>query len=192
LILRRTTNDIDAGRRTKYRLRRIEEHGGLPYVAYYGKLIDYTGASIERQLTTVVDEQTQSISEVVYSNANLSPAPTALQPGQVNLTSGQYVAPVCKVWLGLDDEWEANELLEVSRVKFGDDYGALITELGLVTGTDKQVSATSGAGNFMFTEVIGAQLAAHIACSYNIALGTNLRAGTYLNIGIAEPMFVIS
>ena len=191
-ILRQLTNDLSAGERNRYCLRRPEMHGGVMYAAYYGKRIDFTGAVVERQLNTVTDEQTQSISAVVYSSANLSPSPTQLQPNQVNLASGQYVSPVCKIWVGLDNEWEANELLNVSRVKFGDDYGALISEIGLVTGTDKLVSTDAVAGSFMFNEVIGAQLAAHIACNYNVALGTNLRAGTYVNIGIAEPMFIIS
>lgn len=191
-ILRVATNDLSAIERAKYCLRRMETHNGVACVAYYGKRIDFTGVVIERQLNTVTDEQTQSITAVTYSSANLSPLPTQLQPNQVNLASGQFVSPVCKIWVGLDNEWEANELLNVSRLKFGDDYGALITEIGLVTGTDKQVSAEAIAGSFMFNEVIGAQLAAHVACNYNVALGTNLRAGTYINIGIAEPMFVIA
>jgi hypothetical protein len=191
-ILRQVTSDLSAVERARYCLRRLETHGGLTFAAYYGKRIDFTGAFVERQLNTVTDEQTNSISEVVYSAANLSPEPTQLQPAQLNLTTGQYVSPICKIWVGLDNEWEANELINVSRVKFGDDYGALISEIGLVTGVDKLVGVDSASGSFMFNEVIGAQLAAHIACNYSVALGTNLRAGTYVNIGIAEPMFIIS
>lgn len=191
-ILRPLSNDLSAVERVRYCLRRLETHNGVVCAAYYGKRIDFTGAVIERQLNTVADDQTQTISEVVYSTANLAPEPTVLQPNQVNLASGHYVSPICKIWVGLDSEWEANELLNVSRLKFGDDYGALISEIGLVTGTDKQVSTEAATGSFMFNEVIGAQLAAHIACNYNVALGTNLRAGTYVNIGIAEPMYVIA
>lgn len=191
-VLRPITADLSAVERAAYCLRRLETHKGVVCAAYYAKRIDFTGAVVERQLVTVTDTQTQTIAEVVYSAANLSPAPTMLQPAQVNLASGQYVSPICKIWVGLNNEWEANELLNVSRLKFGDDYGALISEIGLVTGTDKLVSAESTSGSFMFNEVIGAQLAAHIACNYNVALGTNLRAGTYINIGIAEPMYIIS
>lgn len=191
-ILRPITGDLSAVERAKYCLRRLETHNAVICAAYYGKRLDFTGAIVERQLNTVTDEQTQSISDVVYSSANLSPTPTVLQANQVNLASGQYVSPICKIWVGLDNEWEANELLNVSRLKFGDEYGALISEIGLVTGTDKLISADSVSGGFMFNEVIGAQLAAHIASNYNVALGTNLRAGTYINIGIAEPMFIIS
>ena len=191
-VLRPFSGDLSQVERARYCLRRLETHNGIVCVAYYGKRIDFTGALVERQLNTVADDQSQTISEVVYSTANLSPTPTQLQPNQVNLASGQYVSPICKIWVGLDTEWEANELLNVSRLKFGDDYGALISEIGLVTGVDKLITADASSGNFMFNEVIGAQLAAHIACSYNVALGTNLRAGTYVNIGIAEPMFIIS
>lgn len=192
LILRDINNDLSAIERARYGLRRIELHNSVPKIAYYAKRLDYTGVTVQRQIITKVDGQTPVVSQMVYSDANLSPQPTQLQPGQANSTSGQFFSPICKVWVGIESEWEADELINVSRIKFGHDYGAMITEMGMVMGVDKQVSVDSGVGNsILFNEVIGAQVAAHIACDYNIAFGTNSRAGTYINVGIAEPMFII-
>ena len=193
-VMREPNNDLTTTERRNYRLRKTETHNGKVYICYYAKLIDLTQTVIERQETTVQNGVDLLTSEYDYTSANLAPQPTEPLQGEPDLTNGNFVSPNARIWVGLDNEWEATELLNVSNVIFNDEYGALISEIALVSGVDKDVTVGAGAGSggFTFTEVIGAQIANFIAVQFNVAMGVNLRAGTYVTAGIAEPMYVLT
>ena len=193
-VLREPNNDLLPTERMRYRLRKVDTYNGVPYIAYYAKIIDVSQLTIERQMTTVQDGKNVLTSDYVYNAANMAPQPTQPLKGLPDLTNGTFVSPNARIWVGLDNEWEANELLNVSKVIFNDEYGALISEIALVAAVDKDVTVGggSGTGGFTFTEIIGAQIMNFLSVQFNVALGVNLRAGTYVTAGIAEPMYVLS
>lgn len=194
-VMREINDDLDATERARFALRRlVTMPDGKIYVTYNAKRISKTGVVVDRQIETIVNGEVTSVNTLAYSSANLTPTPRDLLPNQTTQTSGQQVRVVSRLWVGLDDEWDTKELLKVSRILYGTDYGAFFTEIGMVTAADKDITTNSGAGStsFTFKEVIGAQIATHIAVNCNVSLGAGLRVGAYVNAGIAEPLFVPS
>lgn len=195
-VLRDPNNDLTPSERANYCLRGTltPNNASTPKIAYWGKRTDLSSAVVERQEETIQNGTVVNTAAYAYTSANEKPTPTQPLQGEPDLTNGDFVSPVTRIWVGLESEWEANELLNVSKQLFGDEYGVIISEIAIVAGVDKpiQVGGGSGSGGFTFNEVIGAQVMNYLAVNFNVGLGVNLKAGTYVNVGVSSPMYVLS
>jgi hypothetical protein len=186
-VLRTLDNDLTALERARYALRRIETIDGVQYAAYYLKRIDYTGVTVDMQLKTIANGVT-TVSTFTPDSSNLNPTPQQLSSTGVNSTDGTYACATAKIDLSLDQD-DCTELLNVAKIKYGDDSYAIISEVGLVSGVDQMVQA-SGQGNstFQFNEAIAAQLISFINAFYPVKY-LNTGIDIVLDVGATEPLF---
>ncbi|WP_257292818.1 hypothetical protein [Endozoicomonas sp. ONNA1] len=156
-ILRETDNDLTAEQRAGYAMRREERHGGRDYYAYYLKrLPDYENPPVTI-LTTVENGNSSSV-PFVPSAQDLNPTPPELAVGGVTPASGDSLTTTAPVTYALSVN-DINEIIEACRVINNDTAYAIISEIAIVTGVDRNITVPSGAGNVSFAEAIAAQTA---------------------------------
>lgn len=186
-ILRLPTEDLTPVERANYALRKEVVYNETTYIAYYLRRIDFSGVLAAMEYRTVQDDGSTVVTPFVPDNSNLFPTPQPLSNSGTNLVSGEYVSASAKVAINLSP-WEAQELLNVSRIMYGDEDFAIISEIQLVTGIDKTINVTGPNGSFVFNEVIAAQVAQHVAAFYPVRFSTN-GIEIYLDIGASEPLW---
>lgn len=186
-VLRTQDNDLTPEQRAQYALRRTETHDGVPYFAYYARRIDLSNTAPQMQMVTVQDGNSTTV-PFVPDSSNLNPVPQTLSSDGVNLVSGDYAAATAKVALDLAN-WDVSELLNVAKVLYGDESYAIISELGIVSGVDKNVQSP-GPNNTTINqnEVVCAQIVSHVNVFWPLVFNNN---GTeiLLDVGATEPLF---
>lgn len=189
-VLRPVNNDLTAVQRTKYCLRRLEERGGVNYVGYYGRRLDKTNVKTTMYYTQVQDGEQQT-DVFVPKQSNLTPTPQTTSNTGTNLLSADFVSAKARMELVLD-ELDVAEMLNVAKVIYGNEAYAIISEIGMCTNVDKNISVQSGdGGNFQFAEAIGVQIAAHVA-TYNSLQNSNTGVKIAMNIGLTEPLYTLA
>jgi hypothetical protein len=188
-VMREVNNDLSITERAKYAHRRQETHGGTDWFAYYLKRIDFTGTVAGMELTTVRDGVT-TVTAFVPDSSNLNPTPPDLSSTGVNLVSGDYVSATAKVTLVLTPD-EVTEILNVAQVLFDDPEFAVISEIALCSGVDKQATSPAQNGGIInINEAIAVQVVSFINTFQPLAFSNN---GTELDldIGSSEPLFLL-
>lgn len=161
-VLRPIAGDLEEPERALYGLRRIEQHNGNDYVAYYLKRIDRTGLQIKVQNRVVDVNQNTALSDFIPSSDDLSPTPVNLDNTGVNSVTGKYVSASVNLTIGFN-AFDAEEFLNVITVIYGNVSYGIISEGALVSGVDRIVSSNDGAGGTIsFNEVVCAQIANQI------------------------------
>ena len=189
-VLREVNQDLTAAERAKYVLRRQEEHNNAPYYAYYGRRLDKSNMSVGNYFTQVQDG-IGVVTNFVPTQANLTPSPQQLSNTATNLINADYVSARARMTLAMSES-DVAEMLNVAKVIYDDERYAIVSEIGLVIGVDKAINAPSyGGGSFRFMEVIGAQIAAHVAV-YNPLLQTNTGVQIEMDVGVNEPLYALS
>lgn len=190
-ILREPINDLTPVERANYALRKEVTIGGDPFIAYYLRRIDLSGVLVTME-HRVVDEDDNSITitPFVPDNSNLNPVPEPLGSGGSNILTGQYVSASAKVSIELS-AWEADELLNVADVTWGDRDFSIISEIALCTGVDKTISVSGSSGSFDFNEAIAVQVASHIAAFYPMQFSRN-GVEIFLDVGASEPLWKLA
>lgn len=189
-VLREVNQDLTQAERAKYVLRRQEEHNGVAYYAYYGRRLDKTNMSVGNYLTQVQNGVGTTV-PFKPTQANLTPTPQQLANSSTNLINADYVAARARMTLAMSEQ-DVAEMLNVAKVIFDDERYAIVSEIGLCTGVDKAINASSyGGGTFQFMEAIGVQIAAHVAV-YNPLLQTNTGVQIEMDIGVNEPLYALS
>lgn len=189
-VLRELTNDLTATQRARYCLRRIEERNGINYIAYYGRRLDKTNWKVINYYTQVQDGGSTT-TPFVPSQSNLTPTPVQLSNTGTNLINADYVSAKARVELVLD-EADVNDMINVAKVIFKDERYAIISEIGMCTNVDRNISAAGGTGgSFQYMEAIGVQIASHIA-TYQSLPQNNTGVKIALNTGMNEPLFALS
>lgn len=189
-VLRLPQDDLSTPERLKYRLRRLETHDGIVYVAYYLKLLDKSATVPQLELRTVSDGVTTSTT-FVPSIANLNPTPQPLNTSSgVITTNGSYVAVTSKVPFILTPN-DILEYLNVCNIIYGTDDLSMITEIGLCTGVDKTVVGNFNGLSIGYTDAIGVQIANFIATTF-FAKANNDGINWLFDIGSVEPLLVLS
>lgn len=189
-VLREVNQDLTAADRAKYVLRRQEERNGVAYFAYYGRRLDKSNMSVGMYYTQVQDG-VENVSNFVPQQANLTPVPQQLSNSGTNLINADYVSARARMTLAMTDT-DVAEMLNVAKVIYDDERYAIVSELGLCTGVDKMINAPGyGGGSFNFSEVIGCQIAAHVA-AYNPLLQTNTGVTINMDVGVNEPLYALS
>lgn len=183
-VLRRVTDDLDIPSRARYGLRRIEEHGGLNYVAYYGRRMDLVGVA-SQMLFNHVENGVKTFTPFVPNSGNLNPTPPVIPPTGSVTTSGDFLSVSTKVSLSFD-EVDIGEYIEATKIIFGDEKFAIISEIGIVAGCDKILTS----GSLTYNEIVDAQVTAFIdgyhPLNYTMA-GLSIEA----DVGATQPLLEV-
>ena len=161
-VLRPVDNDLTPQERADYGLRKIIDKNGSLYVGYYAKRIDKTGLSIKVENRNIDAQQNVTITPFVPSSDDLKPEPVDLSNGGVNTVKGKYISSTVSLIIPIT-AFDAEEIINACEILFGSQYYALISEMALVSGVDRNISVSDCFGGvFNFNEVICAQIADHI------------------------------
>lgn len=184
-VLRPINDDLTAGERSRYCLRKIIEVDGTNYVAYYGKRLNMTGVIPKMTKRTIIDDQTV-IEEYVYTEANLSPTPPEIPNTGAVTTSNEYLATSAIIPMPFT-EADVAELYNVAEIMFGDRRMAVISEFGFCTAVDADVSINTPAGAVTFKETICAQISTIISGHYEMIY--NSKGFDFnLEVGAVQPL----
>ena len=191
-VLRLPDDDLTPQERESFALRRIEDHNGKLFVAYYLRRLDTRQQSTQIKYQTITTEGKRvkvEPTDFEPTKANLNPVPEPLQPVNVNTLNGEFVVVESMTQFEMD-VWDLEELCNACNIIYGSDRYATISELVLVSGVDRVVEASGGAGsaNFNYKEVVAAQCMAFIATDFRAYLHNTL-VRLDLNIGASEPMY---
>lgn len=188
-ILRLPSEDLIPTERAKYRLRRLETHDGITYVAYYLKKLDMTNTVPQLELRTVTDGVTNS---TVFSPtiADLNPTPPAINPGGVLTTTGDYIAATGKVPFIMDAN-EVAEFLNVANIIYGDEGYAMISEIALCSGVDRTVVGDFNGSSSGYIDSIGVQIMNFIGQFVHVP-SNNSGIDIEFDVGSVEPLLVLA
>jgi hypothetical protein len=187
LILRPLGNDLAPADRAKYALRRIETRNSVPYIAYYLKRIDKTNIQAGMFYTTVVNGVKNTVPYVPDSSV-LHPTPPAVSNPGVITADGTYVSASAPINVILDTN-DVEELMNVFNIIYNNPNAAIISELALCSGIDKQVQITDPGGSaFNMLEAIAVQV--NDLVNVGAPLQFNSDGTTFsMDIGATEPLF---
>jgi len=154
-VLRLTNNDLTPIERTKYRMRKLINVGGTPYIAYYLKVLGNADSAIATKLRTEVDGVVTQV-DYIPTLANLSPTPQT--PQHLLDLQNKYLVSSSEVEFSMSPS-EVADFLEACNILYGDADFGIISEIAVVQGVDRQVSGDLNGQAISYTEAIGAQCA---------------------------------
>lgn len=188
-VLRPIGEDLTPEQRVRYRLRKVERHHGVDYIAYYLRVLDMSLSRPALELRVVEDGVTTS-TPFVPSLEDLNPVPPVLVTDNAVTTTGDYVASTMKVPFIMTPE-DVTEFINACRIRENEDGYGIISELVTVSGVDKTVNGAFNGVNQSYTEAVYAQVTAFVATAWVM---DSLRDGTRLNldIGNVEPLLTVS
>lgn len=189
VVLREVDNDLSAGERERYGLRSIITKDSTDYVAYWMRRMD-TSAAVISAYNVEVTNNSSTQTDFVPTDVNLSPTPIITSVEAPNPLAGKYVRASAPVDVTLDS-FDITEMISACTILFGTDPSyANVTELGIITGTDRTVVGDNGVGGTVsYNEVIGAQLMQHIATRIMLGDYPDGYTTTY-DFGGSEPLFI--
>ena len=156
-VLTPTTNDLSLVDRAKYRIRKLETHGGIDYFAYYLKVIPNASVPPDIRVIQMVDGVIASDDTYVPSPSSLSPTPVDISNTVVNTVSGKHIIIQSKIALPLT----ADEILAINDAVttiYGDVRYATISEVAIVAGYDISVTNSLGGISATYDEIQSAQV----------------------------------
>lgn len=183
-------SDLTATERARFGLRRVESIGGVNYAVYYLRRLDLTNVVPKMQLLTITNNVP------VYSDfspvaEDLSPTPPVISNTGSQTTDGQYLvvtAPLDVVF----SAWDAVELLNAATILYGSEDYALISEMGLCSGVDRDMTINDpNSTNFVMSEVIKASIVTHVSTLQPLK-GARTGFSLRLDVGATEPMFQLA
>lgn len=184
-ILRPVDEDLSVAERSRYRLRRIEEHNGTPYVVYYLRVLDKS-ATVPQILYNRVENGSTDTQPFEAKTTDLKPTPQTLSNDLANITKGDYISVKAKVTFEMTEQ-DVAEVLNVCNIIYGDERYATISEFGFCTGLDAQVVGDFNGTSSSYTDAIGVQIASFISDIY--ALAFNKKKFTITaDLGAGEAM----
>ena len=188
-VLRLPSNDLTALERANYRMRRIEQHGGVNYVAYYAKLIASGTSTPQIDLNTDVGGVITA-APYVPTVANLNPTPPLVSNTNVIVTTGNYVTASAKVPFVMNVN-DVNEFINVSNIIYQNPNYAIVSEIALCSGVDKQVNGDFNGVTSVYTDVISMQVVSFLNAMYAMQF-SNTGIDMLLEIGASEPMSILA
>lgn len=188
-VLRRPTEDLTAGERLKYRMRRLESHHGQVYVAYYLRVLDLSSTNVSLELRRVEDGITTA-TPYVPTLEDLNPVPPVLVAGQAVTTTGDYIASTAKIPFELSAE-EVEEFVNAIKIIEGEDGYAVISEVATVSGVDRSVVGDFNGTNQNYTDVVGAQVTSFISTAWVMEYQTE-GVTLMIDVGNVEPLLSVT
>ena len=185
-VVRPLTEDLTQQERAKYALRKIITVGSIQYIAYYLKRLDKSSASISTKIITTAPDGSVSESTYATSDSTLRPTPVAVSQNEAQILAAQYADTTLPLPFVLTAA-EVAEILNASRILYGDEAYADISEIGICAGVDKEVAL---ADSSTMVEAIGVQIISFTYIQYPLI---HLRAGiqSTLDVGNGEPMLLL-
>jgi len=186
-VARELTDDLTSIERLRYGVREVREINGKVYALYWLRRLDMDNVS------QVTELQTTENGEVIASKP-YTPAPESLSPAARNYsdtaltTSRQRVITYAKIEVNFTED-DVKELMDACTILYNDPTAATVTEIGIVSGIDRERPIQTAGGQDMMREVICAQLNAHIHTYQALHLASK---GFDLSImtGAGEPITV--
>ena len=188
-VLRLPENDLSASERLKYRLRRLETHNGVTYVAYYLRVLDLSTTEPTLELRHVEDGVTTS-TPYEPTIEDLNPVPPTLVTGEAVTTTGDYLASTAKIPFKLSPE-EVEEFVNAVKIIEGEDGYAVISEVATVSGIDRAVTGDFNGAQQSYTDVIYAQITSFISTAWVMEYQTDGITLT-VDVGNVEPLLTVS
>lgn len=196
LLARPIDNDLDEQRRNKYRLRVVEEYGGIAYAIYYAKLVNFDSYN-PKEVMVEVDEQTGNSQVIEDPYVHKKDDLMSVEP--LDYTSNGTV-PVAKRYINgsaiLDCSLDATDLAEIAnacKIVLGDPSLASINELMICWGIDTtQSGSISGGASIRYKEALS-MVPAHFLSEKD---GRSAAGNTSLTLrfdhGNSDPMLLAS
>lgn len=185
-VLRQPNNDLTATEREMYGLRCKKNFNGIEYIAYYAKRLNFDTAEL-KIIRDEVNDGVLTSAPFIPTSQNLFPKRPELPPRGITVASNVKLRNNVELMIHFTPQ-DAEELLNVSRIMFGDEDYAIISEIGLCSGVDREITSTlQGGSPLKYKEVIGCQIAAHISV-FRIISETNLGFKTYFDMGSRLPL----
>lgn len=187
LVLRPLGNDLSSADRAKYALRRIEQRGSNSYIAYYLRRIDKTNVQAKMMLTTIVNGVKSSVPFVPDSSV-LHPTPPVISNPGVITADGTYVSVAANLNVILDES-DIDELYNVFDIVYGDPNKAVISELMMCSGLDKDIQVSDpGGSTFRMNEAIAVQVTDFVNVGAPLQFNSE-EIKWSLDVGATEPLF---
>lgn len=175
---------LDPAERDRYRLRKVETHGGVQYEVFYAFSIDFTSATPETSVITV-NAGVEDVDPFVSDAAQLNPTAVTLVNGAPVTTSNRSIRVRAPIELVLSSQ-DLQYISEACEIIYGNTNSAIISEIAYCTGVDKQVTSTAGGTSVTYVEAIECQPANFVNDDINVQftsgsitirynLGTTLR-----------------
>jgi len=183
-VIRAQGDDITPAMRANYALRKEITIAGSAYIAYYLRRIDMSAVAISLQNVGA----NNAITAFTPTADNLSPTPTLLSTTNVNVLADVYLRCTAPLSVGMT-AGETTEFLNATRLLYGDDSKAIISEMAMCSGYDKTITITSGAGSFNFNEAICVQPVSFISDFRAMSFNT-LGFTKQINSAASTPLYI--
>lgn len=184
-VLRLPSQDLTAEQRLRYRLRRLETHGGVSYVAYYLRVLDISVTNVELEYRHVENGVTTS-TPYVPTLEDLNPVPPVLVAGEAVGVTGDYIASTAKIPFLMTAE-DVQEFVNACRIIEGEDGYAVISEIATVTAVDRALLGDFNGAQLSYTEAVYAQVSSFISTAWVMEYQTDGVSLT-LDVGNVEPL----
>jgi hypothetical protein len=155
-IIREVTNDLTPTERLKYRLRVPATIDNVNYILYYAKVLDLSTVEPKMELRNI-SNNIITTTDFDPSLTDLNPVKPPMPPNNIFNATGNYLSTTAKVKFTLDAS-ELTELINAVNIIYGNDNYAFISEIGLCTGVDRNLTTNIGGPNIVYTESVGTQV----------------------------------
>ncbi|MEM5878231.1 MAG: hypothetical protein QXF12_05125, partial [Candidatus Aenigmatarchaeota archaeon] len=112
-----------------------------------------------------------------------NPQPPTQTSHNFNDPDGDYLVASARLTFSLNQN-EVQEIIDAVNLLFGDPRLAIINEIALVTGIDRQLTVSSTT----YTEAVCAQISAFISQFHALTVNTT-QVNIELDVGSVEPLF---
>lgn len=185
-VVRDVDDDLNAIERTRMCLRRYETIDGVEKVVYYGRRFN-----ANRYIPTITKNQVKDgithPKPFIPEKDNLPPTWQPMDPNHVNIASGDYLITNYVVNLLLDEN-EVQEIKNACNIKYGTEAKAWVTEIGICSGIDNDISTTSNGVPVVFKEAISMQVMLHLIVNVDFNYQIT-RLNSKLDFGVTTPLY---
>ena len=169
-IIRPVADDLGANERAMYRLRVIETHGSVEYAAYYCRKFSVS---------------------TVYITTEHSATESDLNPVKPISTDTAAISTVAKIPFDLTAD-EVKEIKDAQRLIHGVEGFATISEIGLVTGVDRELLGDFNGSSEHYMEVVAAQIHSSSNAGRMLDFTDAVLTPSVLTVGTLDPLIVAS
>lgn len=167
-VVRKTTDDLSAAERSKYRLRRLENFGGTNYYCYYALVVDVSsGGDPVIEHIDMTGGAPGVVTPFVPAAQQQNPVPVSMTNGVVNTSTGEHINVYTPLEVILDATAIAN-IIDACKIIYNDERYAVISEVGICSGLDKDVTSTAGGNTVTYTEALAMTMCHAISARANL------------------------
>lgn len=189
--MRELSADLPVTERAKLALRNITSHQGKSYITYWGLRIPKDGLVTTERIHTYENGVLVKDDPFVPDNSVLRPVPYEVSNTGINIIDGRYAVATAPIQFRLSRA-QIDEILNAAKILYGSVQYGVISEIGLVTGVNRQVTATTpGQSSFQFNEILGAQTGHFMNVFYPLNYINN-ELIVDIDVGAQEPMLKLN